>query len=862
MGRHKKRPPPPPTKPLAPEGKGKKRTPQSSFDPVAGKDVYEPEAIVAKRTAKGVMQWQVKWVGYDNEANTWEPIEHLAGCEDMIAEFEEAERKKNEATLAAEKALKERKKKEEEQKRQAAIRDSAARLNAGEETGGDSETAPITLDDDQQQGRTSATNKVYKDRPSKRTSEVWSCFTEKGAKAKHALCTLPSRDKYETVCNEEISHAAGTTSLWNHIMWHHPDDYIKLNKEKASKSGWTSQAAGSGVLGTQGLPSGVPAQLPRMPASKRDELHKAHARWLTKKKRPLTVVEDEEYRDMWRVATNGTYQPPDRTTLRSFVLELSKEGQDRVRQVNEALRQDHRLPSIGGDIWSSKNHSISLLGMTQYHINSNWEIEELLLAADPFSRESHTGDAITSHTAACLKEMGYPDDIYSGVFKKTSDNGSNIAKGWKGFDGGFCVDHTCQLSLGVFIEHPEISPTVKKEKGMTTHFHQSTGVDGLGGLTKCQQELKLPKRHPVQGCATRWSSWGEMLEFYRLEQRAVQLYDIRHSRKAGAAYRENQMDLNDWRINEQACAVVQKVNDWVQYMEGTKTYPTLPMVLPTMYNLINDLRPDAPLICDFQGEDTYQLLPCEMHPGVLKARNELHADLVARFITNLDLNAKRQYAISTLLHPAFKEYIFPGASDAEKTWAMRELRTEWRTHWKNLKAKKKGANSTDEADAHGEHVPPHPNPTATNPGAAAAPTHQRPQQGEQQTNDPPEPDDDSSSPLVIKKRRTISISALMGGALTGVGMTREQDMEKDQLDEYLKEPRVANLDLNVLAYWRAKEFQWPELARMVKQYFAAPATSAGVERVFSAAGRMHDDMRKAMKEGTLKHSLFAAQNTK
>ena len=31
------------------QGTGKKRTPQSSFDPAAGKDVYEPEKIVATR---------------------------------------------------------------------------------------------------------------------------------------------------------------------------------------------------------------------------------------------------------------------------------------------------------------------------------------------------------------------------------------------------------------------------------------------------------------------------------------------------------------------------------------------------------------------------------------------------------------------------------------------------------------------------------------------------------------------------------------------------------------------------------------------------------------------------------------------
>mmetsp|Transcript_49545 Transcript_49545/g.123177 ORF Transcript_49545/g.123177 Transcript_49545/m.123177 type:complete len:103 (-) Transcript_49545:81-389(-) len=79
----------------------------------------------------------------------------------------------------------------------------------------------------------------------------------------------------------------------------------------------------------QGEIDEVPAQqqLSKMPASLRDELHKAHARWLTKKRRPLTLVEDAEYREIWKKGTHGTYSPPDCTTLRAFILELlSKEG--------------------------------------------------------------------------------------------------------------------------------------------------------------------------------------------------------------------------------------------------------------------------------------------------------------------------------------------------------------------------------------------------------------------------------------------------------------------------------------------------------------------------------------------------------
>ena len=48
------------------------------------------------------------------------------------------------------------------------------------------------------------------------------------------------------------------------------------------------------------------------------------------------------------------------------------------------------------------------------------------------------------------------------------------------------------------------------------------------------------------------------------------------------------------------------------------------------------------------------------------------------------------------------------------------------------------------------------------------------------------------------------------------------------------------------------------LSSISSTYLAAPASSAGVERVFSAAGKMHADLRKSMTDETLKHSLVAA----
>ena len=86
---------------------------------------------------------------------------------------------------------------------------------------------------------------------------------------------------------------------------------------------------------------------------------------------------------------------------------------------------------------------------------------------------------------------------------------------------------------------------------------------------------------------------------------------------------------------------------------------------------------------------------------------------------------------------------------------------------------------------------------------------------------------------------------------------------RDELEEYLSSPLETDMDLDLLKYWKLKETTWPKLAKlakMAKKYLAAPFSSGGVERVFSAAGKMHDDLRKSEKDSTLEHSLFAAFN--
>ena len=98
MGR-KKQPlkPGPPSQPLPAQGKGgRKRTPTSAFDPAAGAAIaaaLEPEKtftvekLVASRLKSGVKEYLVRWEGYGDKHDSWEPMENLSNLVEEMAAF-------------------------------------------------------------------------------------------------------------------------------------------------------------------------------------------------------------------------------------------------------------------------------------------------------------------------------------------------------------------------------------------------------------------------------------------------------------------------------------------------------------------------------------------------------------------------------------------------------------------------------------------------------------------------------------------------------------------------------------------------------------------------------------------------------
>ena len=197
-----------------------------------------------------------------------------------------------------------------------------------------------------------------------------------------------------------------------------------------------------------------------------------------------------------------------------------------------------------------------------------------------------------------------------------------------------------------------------------------------------------------------------------------------------------------------------------------------------------------------------------LHTDVRVGREAMHDDFERRWTVDLKEEILEDYVVSTLLDHRWENWDFEGATIYSNYTLTREkvlrlLRAAWKADWK---------------------------PTAT----------VRLQS--------------TTSVVVIPSKSNFGEAGFMRRKI--VEPICDATVDQDQLDLYLSLPQEMNVDtFDVMVWWNAKAKELPDVYRMARQFLGCPATTAGVERAFSAAGRMHDDLKKSTSEDTLEHML-------
>ena len=75
---------------------------------------------------------------------------------------------------------------------------------------------------------------------------------------------------------------------------------------------------------------------------------------------------------------------------------------------------------------------------------------------------------------------------------------------------------------------------------------------------------------------------------------------------------------------------------------------------------------------------------------------------------------------------------------------------------------------------------------------------------------------------------------------------------------FSKVQQVPN-DTDPLMWWKQHQQEFPDLARMARQYLAVPATSASPERFFSRVGLVQTDLRGSLLDTTMIDLMWAKQ---
>ena len=461
-----------------------------------------------------------------------------------------------------------------------------------------------------------------------------------------------------------------------------------------------------------------------------------------------------------------------------------------------------------------------------------------------------TTDLITSTVLARLKLKdlerlgidGGETDPNAFIFKKISDNGSNIKCAWDDDESWApCVDHTIELCTLPFtyvqkhkngtttIPKGSVAESFAKGRGLVGYLHHST--IGLSDFHSCQKRVGLEEWKIDMDVKTRWRSSHNMADQLVYHKSAVLEMDKNPRYKDPAeVWGANKLSFVDWDHLEEASACLMEAAVGSQLLEGDE-YVTSSCVVPTVYRLMAYSAESHDIYFRNRDEDEYNDLIAnpvtvshdKLQAKVQEARKLYHQRLIDRFDSDLPLSVKKFWFVSSMLDPRFKKLTFEG--DTMIKPAARRDAIKWMSEEYNAKYKGKAAPLS-----HPPLVPPLADGDVTQDASPA----------------------DAASHGHLKRRKVSAASffapRVAGAAKAAATPTAQPPADgedvpyADELAAYLSLSQAECSD-DPLEWWAGKAKKFPNLSVMARQYLGCPASSATVERLFSQVGIAFSDLR-------------------
>ena len=307
------------------------------------------------------------------------------------------------------------------------------------------------------------------------------------------------------------------------------------------------------------------------------------AYWLIERNRPLTLVErDTELQDVFLELSGGRFDGCNHHEIQKLLLQMVAVGTKYLKQQISDLVHDGLQLALAADLWSDGT-DCALLGVFLYWIDKEWVMHEEMAGCVPFHGMRHTGENIRKETEALMKSL---DTTLDSVFATVCDNGSNMKKALEVLEGLFCSAHTLERPVLVYTESSGVKKTIGRTKAITSFFPRSPLA--MAEMLKIQVTNSNPgtstHKPPSTGNATHWHFTHDALNWYRMHQQTVQMFDV--TNWGGEGYNEHKLDYDDWQAIQQTVAVLDPSAKMTNLIEGNK-YPTLPLVLPMITHVIH-----------------------------------------------------------------------------------------------------------------------------------------------------------------------------------------------------------------------------------------------------------------------------------